>query len=281
MATLKKTIPMEEFLKYKALNRDLPHNLTDFCGGNKNKPGRNNNWKKQKSTMPDNWLLNNKANQTDDEKIYSQIRSMLNKLSDNNFDSIAKDITIIGISNSEHLIRFTEILFNKAIIEQKFTKVYACLARELVAFSVKDDDKVFYFRESLINRCQKMFNDCISITDEPTSESSDTSKPNVTKETAIGCMTFIGELFLLDLLTTKIINSCFLLLLMKIQSNKTHIVDCICTLLKVVHDSFMVSCPAEYKNILDKINKLVASETLQNKDKFALMDIIDLANVQK
>ena len=276
-------LPFEEFLKYKTLNSDMLPDLVDFYNNNKIKFNRGNatpngnppGWRKFEQKPNDNWLVINKFKQNDEEKLYSQFRSLLNKLSDSNFDTLAKELTTIEIEKSEHLSKLTEFIFNKAIIEPKFGNMYAKLSKELSGYYVKEEDKVYHFRELLINRCQLMFNECVSI--DPTG----ISKTLITKETAIGCMTFIGELYLCDLLTNKIINSCFLLLLMKVGQNKSHIIECICTLMKVCGKTFTFKCQNDSKVIFEKIEKLIASNTLQNKDKYALMDIIDLRKANK
>ena len=119
-----------------------------------------------------------------------------------------------------------------------------------------------------------MFNECASVDTNIINVNS----KNITKETAIGCMTFIGELYICDLLTNKIINSCFLLLLMKIEQNKGYIIDSICILMKVCGKVFTTKCPNDSKIIFEKIEKMISMNILQNKEKYALMDIIDLKN---
>lgn len=301
-SSLTKTmISIDDFMRYKPLNSDMLPTLIDFYNVNKykfNRPnnhnsGNHNNWKKLSpidSKPPDNWLLNNESIQTDDEKLYSQIRSILNKLSDGNFNSLAKELIALKIINAEHLTKLTEFIFNKAIIEPKFAKMYAKLAKELEKFSIKDNTGTFYFRELLIKKCQKMFNDCISLNIQPIELSHDSPSLEsefektmqelvITKEMSIGCLTFIGELYLCDLLTSKIINSCFLLLLIKINNNKSHIVECIYTLMKIVNEKFTKNYPIESTLIYDKIIKLIKSDILQTKDKFRLMDIIEMKKI--
>lgn len=291
MTTLSPKLSFEEFMKYKPLNADMLPDLIEFYNNNKAKFNHNavpngnaGGWRKFEQKPVDNWLIANKFKQTDDEKLYSQFRSILNKLSDSNFNVLAKEITTIKIGKAEHLSKLAELIFNKAIIEPKFANMYAKLSKELSGYSTKDEDnegKVHYYRELLIGRCQLMFNECVSIDPNGLVNPIPITKTMLTKETAIGCMTFIGELYLCDLLTNKIINSCFLLLLMKVGQNKSHVIECICTLMKVCGKSFSFKCTTESNVIFDKIDKLIASNTLQNKEKYALMDIVDLKKDNK
>jgi hypothetical protein len=272
-------ISYDEFLKYRFVNTEMHPELVEFYNNNKTKFGRNHGhpatWRKFENKIADNWLINNKFKQNDEEKLYSQFRSILNKLSDGNFDSLAKELTTVEINKANHLAKLTELIFNKAIIESKFANMYAKLAKELSVYSVKEDEKTFYFRELLIGRCQLMFNECVLL------DATEQNKTMLTREMAIGCMTFIGELYLCELLSNKIINSCFLLLLMKVGQNKSHIIDCICTLMKVTGKTFVLKCQNEAKIIFDKVEKTISSGTLNNKDKFALMDLMDLKKTNK
>ena len=165
MSTEKQLIDLDRFIQYKACNHDMLPALVNYYNSNKQKFNRvgNNNWKKMEAKTPNNWLLTAKLNQTDNEKLYSQIRSILNKLSDVNFDGLAKELITLEITSSDHITKLTELLFNKAIIEPKFSNMYAKLAKELCNLKVIENDNTFYFRESLINRCQRMFNDCVSL----------------------------------------------------------------------------------------------------------------------
>jgi len=267
----KNVISLNEFMKYKQMNKELLPDLVIYYNNNKNKFNQNNNYKKSNQKNSENWLLINKFKQNDEEKLYSQFRSILNKLSDSNFNNLAKEISKLEIIKSEHLIKLAEFILNKAIIESKFSSMYAKLSKELSNYFVKENDKIIYFRELFINRCQIMFNDCISF--DKTLE----NKIHITKEIATGCMILIGELFNCNLLTSKIINNCFSSLLTKIDQNKAYNIDCLCFLMKTVCANFSLKSPKECKFIFEKIEKLIKTN-LTNKEKFILMDIIDLKN---
>ncbi|QKF93752.1 eukaryotic initiation factor 4g [Fadolivirus algeromassiliense] len=273
--TLPPQISIDEFMRFKLPNQEMLPELVEYYNTNKHrflKTGNTGNWRKfdQKA---ENWLVANKFKQNDDEKLYSQFRSILNKLSDSNFNSLADELTKLEIGKSEHLAKLAEFIFNKAIIETKFASMYAKLSKELSGYSVKENDKQVFFRELLISRCQTMFNECSSY------EPSVPNKTLITKEIAVGCMVFIGELYNMDLLTTKIINSCFLLLIVKINQNKPFIIDSICALMKTVGTVFSKKANAESKVVFEKLEAFITNKEktqLCNKDKFALMDLFDL-----
>ena len=134
----------DDFLKYRSLNYDmLPdligfNNKPKFNGENNGQHNGNGTWRKFEQKPTDNWLLANKLTQTDDEKMLYQFRSTLNKLSDSNFNVLAKDITTIEIKKSEQLSKLAELIFNKAIMEPQFCNMYAKLSKELAGYYVKE-----------------------------------------------------------------------------------------------------------------------------------------------
>ena len=266
-------VTLDQLLSYKTMNAELLPELLEFYNNNKNKfvkKQQQTPWRKIEVVHEDNWLVAKKFNQSDDDKLYSQYRSILNKLSESNFNDLAKELTSLEINRQEHLIKLAELIFNKAIIEPKFSIMYAKLSKELASYCIKENDKVSYFRELLINRCQLMFNDCISY------EPDVPNKTVITKEMAIGCMTFIGELYNHELLTNTIINSCFLHLLVRAEQKKVYITDCIFSLMKITGNNFNIKCKNEIKIVFEKIDKLIKSTKLPMRDICILSNLMDI-----
>lgn len=269
-------LTLDELAKYKHLNQDMLPELVDFY--NKNKLNKlNKQHKKPKHNKPQVQPLPpppKKPQKTDDEQLYSEFRSILNKLAETNFEVLSKDLMALNISKREHLVTLANLIFKKAIIDKKFCPVYAKLARQLAGYYITEDKKI-YFRDLLVNECQQTFNACISY--DP--ENKETIE--VSKEKATGCIRFIGDLYNHGLLTDKIINSCFLLLLMKVNSSNGYIVDCVCDLLKTSGKQFISKCPKETEMIFQKIELAIKSGKLCNRDKFSLMDMVDFKKANK
>ena len=120
-----------------------------------------------------------------------------------------------------------------------------------------------------------MFNDCISY--DPTVP----NKTLITKDMAIGCMTFIGELYNHELLTNTIINSCFLLLLVRAEQKKSYTTDCIFSLMKVGGNNFNTKCKNEAKVVFEKIDKLIKSNKLPMRDVCILSNLMDIKVANK
>ena len=303
-------LTLDELSKYKSLNSDMLPEFMEYYNKNKNKFVKpQNNWKKpnhnhnhkhqpkqiekKQTVVP---LPPPKPQKSDNEKLYSEFRSILNKLTDINFDNLYNDLVSLGITERDHLVKLADLIFKKAIIDVEFSQLYAKLAKQLAGYYIIEVvtdpnitpesqvenkiEKKIYFRDLLISECQKMFNACIMYNPE-----SDNNEIEISKYKAAGIMTFIGQLYNCEMLTNKIMNSCFLLLLMKVSStNNTSnnlLIDCVSELTKSVGKMFIQKCKSETDIVFQKIDTLVKSGKLSPKDKFALMDLIDLKKSNK
>lgn len=271
------SLTLEEFTKYKDVNesmlpslRDVANNMNFKVRAKRSINGQNDAWRKE---APSNsWILQNKLKQTEDGKLESEFRGILNKLSNGNFHELAKELISLNIKTKEQLVLLVNSIFAKAITEPTFCDMYAKLSKELVSYYIEEQENCHkvYFRELLINKCQMMFTESISISKDMNN--------NVlkTKEQVIGCITFIGELYNNELLTDKVIFSCFKILFVKVGTNKEYVIDNLCTLIKIVGKNFNAKSKEESKMCYDKFTALKDSKDISMKDKFTIMDVLDL-----
>lgn len=269
------SLTLEEFMKYKDANeamlptlRDVANNMNFKVRAKRSINSQNNAWRKD---APSNsWMLQNKLKQTENDKLESEFRGILNKLSNGNFNELAKELVSLDIKKKEQLVTLVNAIFMKAITEPRFCDMYAKLSKELASYYIEEEDNKVYFRELLINKCQMMFTESISI-------SKDTNNTTLkTKEQVIGCITFIGELYNNELLTDKVIFSCFKILFVKVGTNKEYIIDSLCTLIKVVGKNFSDRCKEESQMCHVKFTALKDSKDISMKDKFNIMDVLDM-----
>ncbi len=268
--------PLDLFLKYKPVNRNLPNELTAFVDKNKNYVPTV--WRKPaEPKIKTSWLVNSKLNQTSNDKVYASIKEVLNKLSKDNFEKLVADILNINITTKEQLEELSNIIFIKAVGEQIYSNLYAklcynllncCVKLEITNTNNEPQTKKYYFREYLLNKCQKMFLHYISL---PASDEINTSKASAT-----GCMKFIGELYNAQVITDKILISCLEALYKKIPTKCLYNIDSICVLLSA---SYKMYALADNKNATDYINKI--QTVIQNKiqvnkrELFMLMDLLE------
>lgn len=272
---ISRELSIDKFISFKRYNLDLlPQllippavNLPVSESHGKQKQGEFNDWRKREAN---NWMTQAKKSRDDDEKLYSQVRTTLNKLSDENFDTLLLEIKNMNLKESHHLEKLSELIFNKALIEPKFCVWYAKLAYELSCYG-KNSDTNTLFRAKLIDRCQQMFSDIIITNDNGVNA--------VSKELSCGYVRFVGELYVCGLLPNKIINGCCLTLLKikeKEKKDDLKMIDCLCSLIKVIGKTFASNCPDDTVSLFNKIDELMKSGQLVPKEKFALMDIKDL-----
>jgi len=238
---------------------------------------KNHNWIKKDNLLPkNNWFKKNKDN---DEKLYSKFTSILNKLTDNNLVYLHDKLINLEIENKNHLEKLINLIFYKAMSEPKFSKMYANLCLKLSTFYLIVDDNKIFLKEFLINKCQHIFNETLRISNESEFELNDTFK---FKEQIDGSIIFIGELYNHDLLNNKIINLCFKLIFNKLNNNgnNSFLIKNICILLKKVGKKFSYNNENIVK-IINKIDELKNHKDIQLKEKFTIMDVLDLKIKEK
>ncbi|CAH6421373.1 Translation initiation factor factor eIF-4G [uncultured virus] len=264
---------MEELYKYKNFNKNPIPEIEQFI---KVKNISDGNYKKIVSK--NNWVLNKKLNMDDDEKLNYQYRSILNKISDNNLNEMAKEIINLEIKTQDQLCKLVDFIFSKAISESKFCELYAKCSKELSTYYIELDGTKICFRQLLIKKCQIMFNNAINL--DKNIENDPSENIFKIKDEILGCISFIGELYKQGLLADRIIYSCFVSLETKTSLNKAYIVDSMCTLMKIVGKFFFKNTPTEANICFSKLEKLKETN-ISLKEKFFILDIVDLKKKEK
>ena len=65
------------------------------------------------------------------EKLYREIRNLLNKLTPQNMENITNKLINLPIETEEQLIGSIEIIFKTSVEEQNFSQIYAELCKSL------------------------------------------------------------------------------------------------------------------------------------------------------
>ncbi|CAH3118757.1 unnamed protein product, partial [Porites lobata] len=98
------------------------------------------------------------------EELFRKVRSILNKLTPQKFQTLTQQIIDLDIDTPERLEGAIDLIFEKAIDEAAFSVAYANMCRCLVPVSKKKMvvekegvKKDISFRKILLNRCQKEF----------------------------------------------------------------------------------------------------------------------------
>eukprot|EP01124_Arcella_intermedia_P033411 TRINITY_DN800_c0_g1_i1.p1 TRINITY_DN800_c0_g1~~TRINITY_DN800_c0_g1_i1.p1 ORF type:complete len:1112 (-),score=355.72 TRINITY_DN800_c0_g1_i1:79-3414(-) len=205
----------------------------------------------------------------ENQRFTRKVQSILNKLTPEKFDyffeKIQKEVKVDLPSDLE---RFNELIFEKAVSEQRYCSTYAKLCK-------KFSEKAPEFRKTLLNYCQKQFTTKQPVPEDPgeaaTPEARMEYEEKLTKirSASLGLIKFIGELYKLKMLHEKIIIFCLTSLLEKS-------IEDYCTLMNSVGKMLEEKSPAEVSSSLEKAEAKIKTTDMGSKIKFALMDTLEL-----
>lgn len=190
-------------------------------------------------------------------ELYRQVRGILNKLTAQNFDVMLEQFKEVVIDTKEKLDGVIDLVFNKAINEPKFSIGYAHLCKHLSTCwdKIKSNSQDADFKRTFITKCQHEFEQHVANENSieaalgPLNEKlrESTTNDDAKKIAEIKCqiieeeanvrrrlvstVRFIGELYKLDMLTTKIMNWCITTL---IDSGTDEKLECVCKLLTTI-----------------------------------------------
>jgi len=159
-----------------------------------------------------NLLIYRKNMSGQDEELYDQIVSKLNKISDKNFDEIADEIMNLPYTKSKHIYRLAESILVKSIKESAHSEKYARLSLSLLPCYIEINENKIHFRTVLLTICQDIFNELIF---DPKFDLQVKKKQEYDRQVAYdsldlaGLTNFFGQLNRVNILPTQIISFCF------------------------------------------------------------------------
>lgn len=208
-----------------------------------------------------------KTDKGDAAELYKQVRSILNKLTDQNFGVLSKQFQSLKIDSKEKLVEVINLVFNKAVNEPNFSKAYAKLSQYLAHCSQQIDSSSSersYFKRTLITKCQIEFEQHVANKNTteaalaPLIEKMDkyqkegnlsgvnevkaqiTEEESILRRRLVSTVRFIGELYSANMLTINIMNVCINTLIREAapdQANTSQAnekLECLCKLLTTV-----------------------------------------------
>ncbi|XP_067659282.1 eukaryotic translation initiation factor 4 gamma 1-like [Haliotis asinina] len=225
--------------------------------------------------------------------LYRKVRSILNKLTPQKFQTLIKQVQNLVIDTEDRLKGVTDIIFEKAISEPAFSVAYANMCRYLLTLKVPSDSKqgeTVNFRVILLTRCQREFekdNDAQVDLDrrKKAIEEADPEKKKELKEEleiaattarrrSIGNIRFIGELFKLKMLTENIMHDCVFKLL---RSRDEENLECLCRLLTTIGKELESDkAKPRMDQYFQQMKKIVAEKKVSSRCRFMLQDVIEL-----
>ncbi|XP_051535237.1 eukaryotic translation initiation factor 4 gamma 1-like isoform X2 [Myxocyprinus asiaticus] len=228
------------------------------------------------------------------QELFKRVRSVLNKLTPQMFQSLMKQVTELSIDTEERLKGVIDLIFEKAISEPNFSVAYANMCRCLIGLKVPTSDKpgvTVNFRKLLLNRCQKEFEK--DKDDDETFEKKQKELDAATGEEerqrlkeeledakdqarrrSLGNIKFIGELFKLKMLTETIMHDCIVKLL---KNHDEESLECLCRLLSTIgKDLDFEKAKPRMDQYFNQMEKIIKERKTSSRTRFMLQDVLDL-----
>ena len=159
--------PLEIFLIHSEEKHDVPEELTEYVL----KMSKLDNiyktkldlWRRSSNIYNKNWGNNTNTPKTEEEKLYHNILSILNKMSENNFEEQYDIFIKFEIKTKKQLRYIIELIYKKAILEKSFISLYSNLIIRLIHGTyIIDNEKRLNFNTLLMEIFQKKFIEMMS-----------------------------------------------------------------------------------------------------------------------
>ncbi|XP_076376961.1 eukaryotic translation initiation factor 4 gamma isoform X2 [Megalopta genalis] len=236
------------------------------------------------------------------EALYKRVRSVLNKLTPQKFNTLIDQVRALNIDTLERLQGVINLVFEKAVDEPNFSVAYALMCKELSMMEVSggSDQTVESlensqsFKKLIINRCQKEYEkqssneEARNVKLKQIEECPDPEKKkellSVFEEEerririkSVGNIRFIGELYKQRMLTTKIMRACIEQLLNQTDEDS---LECLCKLLTTIGKDLEtkrgIDETQDYFNKMQSIVSRRGNGKISSRIRFMLQDVIDL-----
>lgn len=240
------------------------------------------------------------------ELLFKRVRSVLNKLTPERFNTLFEEINNFNIGTTERLNGVISLVFEKAIDEPSFSVAYAQLCGKLcesIATLEADVSDKKAFKTTLISKCQNEFEKHVvnekaiadklapflakvNETDDPDRKLEHQAilveEEQKLRRRSVGTVRFIGELYKIGMLTVKIMIGCIRTLIDKDSEDK---LECSCKLLTTIGAKLEASvATAGFKNELNEsfrqmqaiVDRKIPNLKISSRVRFMLQDVLDL-----
>ncbi|KAF9031266.1 ARM repeat-containing protein [Hymenopellis radicata] len=237
------------------------------------------------------------------EIVDRKVKSLLNKLTMENFDSISDQI-IAWANKSENekdgrtLVQVIRLVFEKAIDEAAWSEMYARLCRKMleqISTRVQDDGIKgqggapitggHLFRKYLLNRCQEDFERGWVAKETTAAGKAVQDEADIevyyaaqqAKRQGLGLIKFMGELFKLYMLTERIMHECVKKLLGNVDNPVEEEIESLCTLLATVGEMLDTQKARAHMDVyFSRMKELRRSSNVSSRMQLMLQDVIKL-----
>jgi len=217
----------------------------------------------------------------DDEQVARAARSILNKLTADNFDSLFEKLVSCGIEQPKHISKLMSAVFDVATKQHHFIPMYADLCMKLeqhphIKAAVEVAGNQHDFRRLLLNQCQVVFEQLL----EPCNSelALDDEVALVRKQEAIGNIKLIGHLLLNGMLDSKLLVECSDALISK-RATCPEALESLSALMMVAAPTFDTAKWQYHEKLVSVFNvirKLTKDKSVVPRSRFLLRDVLDV-----
>ncbi|XP_010904381.2 uncharacterized protein LOC105031583 [Esox lucius] len=228
------------------------------------------------------------------EELYDQLNNILDRLTQNNFRQLMKDVTDLSIDTEARLKGTVHVIYEKAIGHPSNMVVYANMCHCLMGLKVPRTDKqgvTVNFRKLLLNRVQTGFENTgkrhVILRQKEKEINAITKKEDCQKlreeleeakiegrRQSLGNIKLMCELFKLKILSPPIMHDSIVTLLIKNKDEDS--LECLCTLLYCTgKDLDFEKAKPRMDQYYNKITKIVKDGTTSPRIIGMLQDLLD------
>eukprot|EP01080_Neovahlkampfia_damariscottae_P002660 gene2660-3856_t len=222
------------------------------------------------------------------EKTISEVKFILNKLSENNYESIKKDLLAVEVKDEEVAAVINQI-FETAINNSVFSGMYADLCVDISQTEGTIYGKSTDFKKILLNSCQTEFEKIPEARQEYLDAKAANKYSEVElleisgklKTRIIGNMSFIGELFKKKMLSALIMHEIIAKLLLNSENPEEDQIEILCSLLTNIGKNLEEAVDSrDYMDVyFDKLLEIKAEKTTSSRIRFMILDLMDLRKI--
>jgi hypothetical protein len=224
-------------------------------------------------------------NQIEKDKTISEIKYILNKLSEENYAAIKKELLEVDVKDEEVIAVINQI-FETAINNSVFASMYADLCNDLSSTEDTIYGKETQFRKHLLNSCQSEFMKIpearktlkLAKANHTLSEVEILEISTKLKQRILGNMSFIGELFKRGMLSGNIMLQIINDLLLNEEKPEEDSIEILCSLLTNIGKT--LESQEKYKDFVEefyeKLLEIKAEKETSARIKFMILDLMDL-----
>lgn len=195
------------------------------------------------------------------------VRAVLNKLTPENFQKLIKELSNYNFCTPAQLYEVVSLIFEKAVDESKYCRLYALLCVRLNAELPNFEEKGCFttFQKFLLTKLQKEFDRRRNGIVDPGSRE---------KRQLLGLSAFIGELYQLRLIREITVHECLKDLLRKEDAEA---LECLVAIMETSgeqldHDQAKYLMNQYFK----RIQRFSTADQLPSRVRFRLLDLLDL-----